>query len=87
MIVDCRNLNTAGDELCHHRADLGFQQHKITHHHDITADWLERDPTANSAVMRRNVRRHFLTSPGFHPLTSGRRGHLGGHLAGLPERE
>ena len=47
VVVERRDLDTAFNQLHHHRADLGFRQHEIAHHHDIViAHGFECEPRA-----------------------------------------
>ena len=46
MIVYRSDLQTALDQLAHHRIDLGLHQHKVAHHHGTAMRRHECDPAA-----------------------------------------
>ena len=60
VIVDGGDVEAALDHLCHHRFDLGLQQHQIAHRHDFATHGLERDPAAERQrrLDRHAVERH-----------------------------
>ena len=46
VIVDRRDFEAVLDQLCHHRIDLGLEQHEVAHHHGAAMRRLERRPAA-----------------------------------------
>jgi hypothetical protein len=48
VVVHGGDLESAFDQLEHHRIDFGLQQNEVAHHHRFPMHRFERDPTAKS---------------------------------------
>ena len=46
MVVQGGNLKALGEQLAHHRIDLGFGEDKVAHHHGFVPHRLEGHPAA-----------------------------------------